>query len=117
MGLDEPIEAIVFRAIRDTEHDPVYLKDPDARDARLLSPSFYFRQGIGGYELGLKVRDDLCVNSVNLQCDHEVPRHLQKEYYSRALPEKWLTVFTRDPKIPWAYSEQDESGKMVPKGV
>jgi len=39
----------------------------------------------------------------------------KKEYYARALPEKWLTVFTHDPKIPWAYIERDESGKMVAK--
>ena len=39
----------------------------------------------------------------------------KKEYYARALPEKWLTVFTHDPKVPWAYIEQDESGKMVAK--
>ena len=37
----------------------------------------------------------------------------KKEYYARALPEKWLTVFTHDPKMPWAYIEQDEAGKMV----
>jgi len=39
----------------------------------------------------------------------------KKEYYARALPEKWLTVFTHDPKVPWAYIEKDESGKMVAK--
>lgn len=39
----------------------------------------------------------------------------KKLYYARALPEKWLTVFTHDPKMPWAYIEQDESGKMVAK--
>ena len=37
----------------------------------------------------------------------------KKEYYSRAIPEKWLTVFTHDPKIPWAFVEKDEMGKMV----
>jgi glyoxylase-like metal-dependent hydrolase (beta-lactamase superfamily II) len=37
----------------------------------------------------------------------------KKRYYARALPEKWLTVFTHDPQIPWAYVEKDESGKMV----
>jgi glyoxylase-like metal-dependent hydrolase (beta-lactamase superfamily II) len=41
----------------------------------------------------------------------------KKEYYARALPEKWLTVFTHDPITPWAYVERDESGKMVAKGV
>jgi len=37
----------------------------------------------------------------------------KKEYYSRALPERWLTVFTHDPRVPWAYIEKEESGKMV----
>ena len=39
----------------------------------------------------------------------------KKEYYARALPERWLTVFTHDPKVPWAYIEKDDSGKMVAK--
>lgn len=39
----------------------------------------------------------------------------RKQYYARALAEKWLTVFTHDPKTPWAYVERDESGKMVAK--
>jgi glyoxylase-like metal-dependent hydrolase (beta-lactamase superfamily II) len=37
----------------------------------------------------------------------------KKEYYARSIPEKWLTVFTHDPKVPWAYVEKDETGKMV----
>ncbi len=37
----------------------------------------------------------------------------RKQYYAKAIPEKWLTVFTHDPKTPWAYVEKDESGKMV----
>ena len=41
----------------------------------------------------------------------------KKEYYALAVPERWLTVFTHDPKTPWAYVEQDESGKMLAKGV
>jgi glyoxylase-like metal-dependent hydrolase (beta-lactamase superfamily II) len=41
----------------------------------------------------------------------------KKQYYAEAVPEKWLTVFTHDPKTPWAYVEKDESGKMVAKGV
>jgi glyoxylase-like metal-dependent hydrolase (beta-lactamase superfamily II) len=41
----------------------------------------------------------------------------KKQYYSKAIPEKWLTVFTHDPKMPWAYVEKDELGKMVAKGV
>jgi glyoxylase-like metal-dependent hydrolase (beta-lactamase superfamily II) len=41
----------------------------------------------------------------------------KKEYYAKALPEKWLTVFTHDPKTPWAYIEKDEAGKMVARNV
>lgn len=37
----------------------------------------------------------------------------KKQYYAKSTPEKWLTVFTHDPKTPWAYVEQDEAGKMV----
>jgi glyoxylase-like metal-dependent hydrolase (beta-lactamase superfamily II) len=35
------------------------------------------------------------------------------QYYAKALPERWLTVLTHDPKTPWAYVEKDETGKMV----
>ena len=31
----------------------------------------------------------------------------QKRYYAQAFPEKWLTVFTHDDAVPWAYIEQD----------
>ena len=41
----------------------------------------------------------------------------RKRYYTQALPEDWLTVFTHDPKVPWAYVERDESGKMVARRV
>jgi len=41
----------------------------------------------------------------------------KKRYYAQAIPQKWLTVFTHDPKVPCAYVEQDESGKMVARGV
>jgi len=40
----------------------------------------------------------------------------KKLYYAQAIPEKWLTVFTHDPKTPWAYVEKDEVGKMFAKG-
>jgi glyoxylase-like metal-dependent hydrolase (beta-lactamase superfamily II) len=36
----------------------------------------------------------------------------KKQYYAKAIAEKWLTVFTHDPKVPWAYVEKDEAGKM-----
>ena len=41
----------------------------------------------------------------------------KKQYYAEAVPEKWLTIFTHDPKTPWAYVQKDELGKMVAKGV
>jgi glyoxylase-like metal-dependent hydrolase (beta-lactamase superfamily II) len=41
----------------------------------------------------------------------------KKQYYAKAIPEKWVTVFTHDPKIPWAYVEKDEIGKMVTREV
>jgi len=39
----------------------------------------------------------------------------KKHYYERAIPERWLTVFTHDPKTPWAYVERDPLGKMLVK--
>jgi glyoxylase-like metal-dependent hydrolase (beta-lactamase superfamily II) len=41
----------------------------------------------------------------------------KKQYYSKAIPEEWLTVFTHDPKVPWAFVQQDESGKMIARGA
>lgn len=41
----------------------------------------------------------------------------KKRYYAKSIPEKWLTVFTHDPKTPWAYVEKDEAGKMVAREV
>jgi glyoxylase-like metal-dependent hydrolase (beta-lactamase superfamily II) len=41
----------------------------------------------------------------------------KKQYYAKALPEKWLTVFTHGAETPWAYVENDESGKMVARGI
>jgi glyoxylase-like metal-dependent hydrolase (beta-lactamase superfamily II) len=37
----------------------------------------------------------------------------KKHYYAKAIPEKWVTVFTHDPKTPWAHVEKDEIGKMI----
>jgi glyoxylase-like metal-dependent hydrolase (beta-lactamase superfamily II) len=37
----------------------------------------------------------------------------KKAYYAKAIPERWLTVFTHDGEIPWAYVEKDGDGKMV----
>jgi glyoxylase-like metal-dependent hydrolase (beta-lactamase superfamily II) len=36
----------------------------------------------------------------------------KKRYYAKAIPEKWLTVFTHDPTIPWGQVERDENGKL-----
>jgi glyoxylase-like metal-dependent hydrolase (beta-lactamase superfamily II) len=41
----------------------------------------------------------------------------KKQYYAKSVPEKWLTVFTHDAKIPWAYVEKDELGRMITRGV
>src|SRR6266571_2609689 len=41
----------------------------------------------------------------------------RKRYYTQAVPEQWLTIFTHDPKVPLAYVERDESGKMVARRV
>jgi glyoxylase-like metal-dependent hydrolase (beta-lactamase superfamily II) len=35
----------------------------------------------------------------------------RKKYYSRAIPEKWLTVFTHDDAVPWGYVETSGKGK------
>ena len=36
----------------------------------------------------------------------------KKRYYELALPGRWLTVFTHDDAVPWAYIEQDGTGKL-----
>ena len=36
----------------------------------------------------------------------------KRRYYAQALPEKWLTVFTHDDAVPWAYLEES-AGKLV----
>ncbi len=41
----------------------------------------------------------------------------RKRYYARALPGKWLTIFTHDPHISWGTIEKDEKGKMGVRGV
>ena len=37
----------------------------------------------------------------------------RKRYYAQAMPEKWLTIFTHDPNIPWAYVEKADMGRLV----
>jgi glyoxylase-like metal-dependent hydrolase (beta-lactamase superfamily II) len=39
----------------------------------------------------------------------------RKRYYARAIPEKWFTMFTHDPKTPWGYVERDDRGKLALK--
>ena len=41
----------------------------------------------------------------------------KKHYYAKAIAERWLTVFTHDPKLPWAHIEKDEAGKMEARPV
>jgi glyoxylase-like metal-dependent hydrolase (beta-lactamase superfamily II) len=41
----------------------------------------------------------------------------KKQYYAKAMAEKWLTVFTHDAKLPWAHVEKDEAGKIVAREV
>jgi hypothetical protein len=41
----------------------------------------------------------------------------KKQYYAKAIPEKWLTVFTHDPVTPRAYVEKDKVGKMAARRV
>jgi glyoxylase-like metal-dependent hydrolase (beta-lactamase superfamily II) len=37
----------------------------------------------------------------------------RRRYYERALPEKWLTVFTHGVDTPWGYIEQDGAAKKT----
>ena len=37
----------------------------------------------------------------------------RKRFYTRAIPEKWLVLFTHDHEIPMAYIEKDEKGKLT----
>jgi glyoxylase-like metal-dependent hydrolase (beta-lactamase superfamily II) len=37
----------------------------------------------------------------------------KKKYYAESIPEKWLTVFTHDPELPWAYVERNAEGKLL----
>jgi glyoxylase-like metal-dependent hydrolase (beta-lactamase superfamily II) len=41
----------------------------------------------------------------------------RKRYYAQSIPEKWLTIFTHDPSVPWAYVVKDEKGKMVARAA
>lgn len=37
----------------------------------------------------------------------------RKRYYEKAISEKWLTLYTHDPNVPWSYVEKDEKGKII----
>jgi glyoxylase-like metal-dependent hydrolase (beta-lactamase superfamily II) len=37
----------------------------------------------------------------------------KKRYYRQAIPEKWLTIFTHDPTIPWGYLGLDEQQQVT----
>ena len=39
----------------------------------------------------------------------------KKRLYARAIPEKWLVIFTHDPKIPMAYVERTPEGRLTYK--
>ncbi|HMK22579.1 MAG TPA: MBL fold metallo-hydrolase [Terriglobales bacterium] len=41
----------------------------------------------------------------------------KRRYYAQALPEEWLTVFTHDDAVPWAWVVQDDSGKLAAKAA
>ncbi|MBO0910883.1 MAG: MBL fold metallo-hydrolase [Acidobacteria bacterium] len=36
----------------------------------------------------------------------------RKRYYARAIPERWLTMFTHDPNVAWSYLGRDERGRI-----
>jgi hypothetical protein len=37
----------------------------------------------------------------------------RRKYYAESIPKKWLTMFTHDPNVPWAYVEKDERGRTI----
>ena len=39
----------------------------------------------------------------------------RKRYYSRAIPENWLTMFTHDPHLAWSYLGEDLRGRVALK--
>jgi glyoxylase-like metal-dependent hydrolase (beta-lactamase superfamily II) len=41
----------------------------------------------------------------------------KKRYYRQAIPQKWLTIFTHDPKIPWGYLELNEQQRIVVRSL
>src|ERR1700690_1274325 len=41
----------------------------------------------------------------------------KKNYYARAIAEKWITVFTHDDATPWGYVQRGEKGRLAVKAV
>ena len=41
----------------------------------------------------------------------------RKRYYAQAVPQKWLTIFTHDPNVPWAYVEKAETGGLLARPI
>jgi len=41
----------------------------------------------------------------------------KRQYYSESIPGNWVTVFTHDPKLPWACVAKEDSGKMVAREI
>jgi glyoxylase-like metal-dependent hydrolase (beta-lactamase superfamily II) len=39
----------------------------------------------------------------------------KKRYYRQAIPGKWLTIFTHDPKVPWGHLELNEQQRIIVK--
>jgi len=37
----------------------------------------------------------------------------RKRFYARAIPERWLMLFPHDHRLPMAYLEHDERGRVV----
>jgi glyoxylase-like metal-dependent hydrolase (beta-lactamase superfamily II) len=37
----------------------------------------------------------------------------KKRFYEEAISGKWLTMFTHDPQIPWAFLERNKEGKVI----
>ncbi|MGC2246921.1 MAG: MBL fold metallo-hydrolase [Terriglobales bacterium] len=41
----------------------------------------------------------------------------KKNYYARAIADRWLTVFTHDDATPWGYIERGDKGRLTVKPV
>jgi glyoxylase-like metal-dependent hydrolase (beta-lactamase superfamily II) len=37
----------------------------------------------------------------------------RKRFYSQAVPQQWLTIFTHDHERPWAYLDEPKPGKVI----